>query len=57
MLLKVWKVAEAPTNDKFQYTYFAHKVKKLSAPYSLLQLDRYALEMGDMSKAGSEKSM
>ncbi|GFZ02278.1 oxysterol-binding family protein [Actinidia rufa] len=61
--LEAWKVAEVPENDKFQYTYFAHKLnsldtapKKLLASDSRLRSDRYALEKGDLSKAGSEKS-
>lgn len=62
-LKEVWKAAEAPKNDKFQYTYFAHKInsfdtapKKLLASDSRLRPDRYALEIGDVSKASSEKS-
>ncbi|PSS23765.1 Oxysterol-binding protein-related protein like [Actinidia chinensis var. chinensis] len=62
-LKEAWKVAEVPENDKFQYTYFAHKLngldtapKKLLASDSRLRSDRYALEEGDLSKAGSEKS-
>uniref|UniRef100_A0A2P2LDM3 Oxysterol binding protein n=3 Tax=Rhizophora mucronata TaxID=61149 RepID=A0A2P2LDM3_RHIMU len=62
-LKEVWRVADAPKNDKFQYTYFAHKInsfgtapKKLLASDSRLRPDRYALEMGDTSKAGYEKS-
>uniref|UniRef100_A0A5B7BVU2 Putative oxysterol-binding protein-related protein 3C-like n=1 Tax=Davidia involucrata TaxID=16924 RepID=A0A5B7BVU2_DAVIN len=62
-LKEVWKVADVPENDKFQYTYFAHKInsfdtapKKLLASDSRLRPDRYALEKGDLSKAGSEKS-
>ncbi|MCL7042140.1 hypothetical protein MKW94_025014 [Papaver nudicaule] len=62
-LKEVWKVADAPENDKFQYTHFAHKInsldtapKKLLASDSRLRPDRYALEKGDLSKAGSEKS-
>ncbi|CAK7333977.1 unnamed protein product [Dovyalis caffra] len=60
---QVWRVAEAPKNDKFQYTYFAHKLnsfdtapKKLLASDSRLRPDRYGLEHGDLSKAGYEKS-
>ncbi|KAJ0603278.1 putative oxysterol-binding protein [Helianthus annuus] len=60
----VWRVAESPADDKFQYTHFAHKVnsfttapKKLLPSDSRLRTDRYALEMGDLSKAGSEKSV
>lgn len=56
-------MAKAPENDKFQYTHFAHKInsfntapKKLLASDSRLRPDRYALEKGDLSKAGSEKS-
>lgn len=62
-LKEVWRVADAPPNDKFQYTYFAHKInsfdtapRKLLASDSRLRPDRYALEKGDMSKAGAEKS-
>ena len=62
-ILQVWHVADAPQNDKFEYTYFAHKLnsfdtapRKLLASDSRLRPDRYALEMGDMSKAGAEKS-
>ncbi|KAA8518912.1 hypothetical protein F0562_016314 [Nyssa sinensis] len=62
-LKEVWKLADVPENDKYQYTHFAHKVnsfdtapKKLLASDSRLRPDRYALEKGDLSKAGSEKS-
>ncbi|XP_052175659.1 oxysterol-binding protein-related protein 3C-like [Diospyros lotus] len=62
-LKEVWRLAEVPENDRFQYTYFAHKInsfdtapKKLLASDSRLRPDRYALEKGDLSKAGSEKS-
>ncbi|XP_010262527.1 PREDICTED: oxysterol-binding protein-related protein 3A-like isoform X2 [Nelumbo nucifera] len=62
-LKEVWRVADVPENDKFQYTYFAHKInsfdtapRKLLASDSRLRPDRYALEKGDLSKAGSEKS-
>ncbi|GMH12269.1 hypothetical protein Nepgr_014110 [Nepenthes gracilis] len=62
-LKEVWRVANVPENDKFQYTYFAHKInsfdtapRKLLASDSRLRPDRYALEMGDISKAGVEKS-
>lgn len=61
--MQVWRVAEAPENDRFQSTYFAHKInsfgtapKKLLASDSRLRPDRYALENGDLSRAGSEKS-
>lgn len=61
--LQVWHVAETPENDKFQYTHFAHKInsfdtapKKLLASDSRLRPDRYALEKGDLTKAGAEKS-
>lgn len=60
---QAWKVADAPKNDKFQYTYFAHKInsfdtapQKLLASDSRLRPDRYALEQGDLTKAGLEKS-
>lgn len=59
----MWRAAATPENDKYQYTYFAHKInsfdtapQKLLASDSRLRPDRYALEEGDMSKAGSEKS-
>ncbi|XVF76645.1 hypothetical protein PTKIN_Ptkin13bG0283200 [Pterospermum kingtungense] len=62
-LKEAWRVADAPKNDKFQYTHFAHKInsfdtapKKLLASDSRLRPDRYALEQGDLSKAGFEKS-
>ncbi|CAL1379044.1 unnamed protein product [Linum trigynum] len=62
-LQEVWRVAEAPKNDKYQYTYFAHKMnsfdtapKKLLPSDSRLRPDRYALEKGDLSKSGAEKS-
>lgn len=62
-LNEVWRVAETPKDDKFQYTYFAHKInsfetapKKLLASDSRLRPDRFALEKGDLAKAGSEKS-
>lgn len=62
-LKEAWKLADAPKNDKYQYTHFAHKLnsfdtapKNLLASDSRLRPDRYALEKGDMSKAGSEKS-
>ncbi|XP_015960727.1 oxysterol-binding protein-related protein 3A [Arachis duranensis] len=58
-----WRVAETPKNDKFQYTHFAHKInsfdtapKKLLASDSRLRPDRMALEKGDLSTAGNEKS-
>ncbi|PSR86717.1 Oxysterol-binding protein-related protein like [Actinidia chinensis var. chinensis] len=62
-LKEVWRVAAVPESDKFQYTHFAHKInsfetapKKLLASDSRLRPDRYALEKGDLLKAGSEKS-
>ncbi|XP_078428492.1 OSBP(oxysterol binding protein)-related protein 3C [Wolffia australiana] len=62
-LKEVWRVAPVPENDKFQYTHFAHKINSFeTAPRNLLgsdsrlRPDRYALEKGDMSKAGAEKS-
>lgn len=63
LILQVWHVADVPKNDKFQYTHFAHKInsfdtapKKLLPSDSRLRPDRYALEHGDLSKAGAEKS-
>ncbi|CAH8379817.1 unnamed protein product [Eruca vesicaria subsp. sativa] len=62
-LKEVWKVAEAPKKDKYQYTHFAHKINsfdtapsKLLSSDSRLRPDRYALDIGDMTKAGYEKS-
>ncbi|WOL20352.1 oxysterol-binding protein-related protein 3A-like [Canna indica] len=62
-LKEVWRVAAAPKNDKFQYTYFAHKInsfetapKNMLASDSRLRPDRFALEKGDTSKSSSEKS-
>lgn len=62
-LKEVWRATDRPANDKFQYTYFAHKLnsfetapKKLLASDSRLRPDRIALEMGDLSKAGVEKT-
>ncbi|KAF2556716.1 hypothetical protein F2Q68_00018066 [Brassica cretica] len=62
-LKEVWKLADVPKDDKYQYTHFAHKInsfdtapKKLLPSDSRLRPDRYALEMGDMSKSGNEKS-
>ena len=61
--LQVWHIADVPQKDKFQYTYFAHKINSFdTAPTKLLESDsrlrpdRYALERGDLSKAGAEKS-
>lgn len=63
MIMQVWHLAETPENDKFQYTYFGHKInsfdtapKKLLASDSRLRPDRLALEKGELSKAGAEKS-
>ncbi|KAG1371714.1 oxysterol-binding protein-related protein 3A-like [Cocos nucifera] len=60
---KVWRVVATPVNDKYQYTYFAHKInsfdtapKKLMVSDSRMRPDRHALEKGDMSKSGTEKS-
>jgi hypothetical protein len=62
-VLQIWRIAPTPQNDKYQYTHFAHKInsfdtapKKLLASDSRLRPDRYALEKGDMSKSGAEKS-
>ncbi|OVA16526.1 Oxysterol-binding protein [Macleaya cordata] len=62
-LKEVWRVADAPKNNKFQFTYFTHKInsfdtapRKLLASDSRLRPDRYALEKGDLSKAGREKN-
>lgn len=61
--VQVWRLAPVPEKDKFQYTHFAHKInsfdtapKKLLASDSRLRPDRAALEKGDLSKSGSEKS-
>lgn len=60
---QVWRVADVPKKDKFQYTHFAHKInsfdtapKKLLASDSRLRPDRMALEKGDLSTSGYEKS-
>ncbi|XP_074592808.1 oxysterol-binding protein-related protein 3C-like [Curcuma longa] len=62
-LKEIWRVAAVPEKDKFQYTYFAHKInsfetapKNLLASDSRLRPDRYALEKGDLSKSGAEKT-
>lgn len=62
-LKEVWRVADVPADDKFGYTYFAHKInsfetapKRFLASDSRIRPDRYALEKGDLSKAGAEKS-
>lgn len=62
-LKEAWRLNETPENDKYQYTYFAHEInsfdtapKKLLASDSRLRPDRYALEKGDLSKSGAEKS-
>ncbi|KAK4748198.1 hypothetical protein SAY87_014784 [Trapa incisa] len=62
-LKEAWRVAEAPKDDRFRYTYFGHKVNSfetapegLLASDSRLRPDRLALEKGDLSKAGAEKS-
>ncbi|XP_077232745.1 oxysterol-binding protein-related protein 3C-like [Tasmannia lanceolata] len=62
-LKEVWSAAGTSESDKFQYTHFAHKInsfdtapKKLLATDSRLRPDRFALENGDLSKAGAEKS-
>lgn len=62
-VLQIWRIAPTPQNDKYQYTHFAHKInsfdtapKKLLPSDSRLRPDRYALEKGDMSKSGAEKS-
>ncbi|CAO2820298.1 unnamed protein product [Amaranthus hypochondriacus] len=62
-MTEVWRVADVPENDKYDYTYFAHKInsfdtapKNILASDSRLRPDRFALEKGDLSKSGSEKS-
>ncbi|KAK9127082.1 hypothetical protein Syun_015879 [Stephania yunnanensis] len=62
-LKEVWRVSDMPENDKFQYSYFAHKINSFeTAPTNLLasdsrlRPDRCALQKGDLSKAGAEKS-
>ncbi|PKA48565.1 Oxysterol-binding protein-related protein 3A [Apostasia shenzhenica] len=63
-LKEIWRVAATPQNDKFQYTHFAHKInsfdtapRHLLASDSRLRSDRFALEQGDLSKSGSEKTI
>lgn len=60
---QIWRVADVPKGDKYQYTHFAHTINSFdSAPPTLLasdsrlRPDRYALERGDVSSAGFEKS-
>ncbi|KAF9598670.1 hypothetical protein IFM89_029920 [Coptis chinensis] len=55
---EVWKIADIPQNDKFQYTHFAHKInsfdtapRKLLASDSRLRPDRYALDLEDKQRA------
>ncbi|KAG0607356.1 hypothetical protein M758_8G021900 [Ceratodon purpureus] len=62
-LKEIWRVADTPKGDKFQYTHFAHNVnsfdsapQRLLASDSRLRPDRQALEKGDLSRAGVEKS-
>ncbi|KAF5192569.1 Oxysterol-binding family protein [Thalictrum thalictroides] len=62
-LKEVWRVADVPENDKFQYTYFAHKINSFdTAPKNMLSSDarlrpdRNALQKGDLSKAAAEKT-
>ncbi|KAG0566669.1 hypothetical protein M758_7G064300 [Ceratodon purpureus] len=62
-LKEVWKCNEFPKGHKFQHTYFADDLKSFkTAPQGLLasdsrlRPDRYALEMGDMGKAGADKT-
>ncbi|KAJ4764074.1 Oxysterol-binding family protein [Rhynchospora pubera] len=62
-LKELWRCLPSPANDKYQYTHFAHKLNSFdTAPKGLLpsdsrlRPDRFALEKGDMSKSGSEKS-
>ncbi|GBG60555.1 hypothetical protein CBR_g8578 [Chara braunii] len=61
-LEKIWEVAPAPENDKYSYTYFAHKINNFdSSPKHMLpsdsrvRPDRLALEKGDSSTAAAEK--
>eukprot|EP00271_Cylindrocystis_brebissonii_P004189 TRINITY_DN1576_c0_g1_i1.p1 TRINITY_DN1576_c0_g1~~TRINITY_DN1576_c0_g1_i1.p1 ORF type:complete len:476 (-),score=111.76 TRINITY_DN1576_c0_g1_i1:1035-2462(-) len=62
-LKELWRVADAPKGDRFQYTHFANKMNSFeTAPPGLLlsdsrlRPDRLALEHGDLHKAGVEKS-
>lgn len=61
--VQVWKCNEFPKGDKFQHTYFANELNSFkTAPQGLLasdsrlRPDRYALEMGDLGKAGTDKT-
>ena len=63
MFVQIWRVADAPKGDKFQYTNFAHTINsfdsappRLLASDSRLRPDRYALEKGDLYRAGIEKA-
>ncbi|KAG0598242.1 hypothetical protein M758_12G056900 [Ceratodon purpureus] len=62
-LKEIWRVTDVPKGDKYQYTHFAHTVNsfdsappRLLASDSRLRPDRYALENGDLSRAGTEKA-
>ncbi|KAI3862727.1 hypothetical protein MKX03_002019 [Papaver bracteatum] len=57
------KVPDIPVKDKYNFTYFAHKVnsfdtapRRMLASDSRLRPDRYALEKGDLSKVSHEKN-
>eukprot|EP00243_Klebsormidium_subtile_P003389 TRINITY_DN16775_c0_g1_i1.p1 TRINITY_DN16775_c0_g1~~TRINITY_DN16775_c0_g1_i1.p1 ORF type:complete len:536 (-),score=173.66 TRINITY_DN16775_c0_g1_i1:232-1839(-) len=59
----IWKLAEVPKNDKYDYTYFAHMLNSFeTAPKPVLASDgrirgdRLALERGNTKKAGSDKT-
>lgn len=59
----IWKLAEVPKNDKYDYTYFAHMLNSFeTAPKPVLasdgriRADRLALERGNNKKAGSDKT-
>ena len=63
LCLQIWRVTDVPKGDKYQYTHFAHTVNsfdsappRLLASDSRLRPDRYALENGDLSRAGTEKA-
>ncbi|MCL7038205.1 hypothetical protein MKW94_006799 [Papaver nudicaule] len=62
-LKEVWRVADLPEKDKYQFTYFTHKLnsfatapRKMLASDSRLRPDRCALEKGDLSKVSREKT-
>ncbi|KAE8661100.1 Oxysterol-binding protein-related protein 3A [Hibiscus syriacus] len=55
-LKKSWRVADAPKNDKFQYTYFAHKINSFdTTPKKLLASDSHLRPRQICTRAGLEE--